>query len=200
MTKSLMMTMAMLSGMSVPPLHGEDAARTVTIYYDYDAHVPETTVFRATRQASRVFAKIGTTVRFHNSRTNKKAGAGLELDMYIGMGAPAGMNSAALALSHPFRQDGRIEVFYSRIQEYKPVECRDVVIAYILAHEITHVLEGMQHHAPTGVMKEKWDRADLKKIQAAKLEFDPSDVDFIRAGIEKRMSDGQQAKLSSAAR
>jgi hypothetical protein len=41
--------------------------------------------------------------------------------------------SRALALSHPFRQDGRIEVFYSRIQEYKPVECRDVVLAYIVS-------------------------------------------------------------------
>ena len=200
MTRNLMITMAMLSGMPVLPLHGEDAARTVTIYYDYDAHVPETTVFRATRQASRIFARIGATVRFRNNRTNQKAGAGLEFEMYIGMEAPAGMNSASLALSHPFRQDGRIEVFYSRIQDYKPLECRDVVLAYILTHEITHVLEGMQHHAPTGVMKEKWDRADLKKIQTARLDFDPSDVDFIRAGIEKRMNDGQQAKLRSAAR
>jgi hypothetical protein len=191
MKKIWVLTMAMLSGM---PLHGEDATRTVTINLDYDSRVPETTVFRATRQASRLFAKIGTTVQFRNSRTNQNVGAGLELNMYITMDAPAGTASGALGLSHPFRQDGRIEVFYSRIQEYKPVECRDVVLAYILTHEITHALEGMQRHAPTGVMKEKWDRDDFKKIQAARLAFDPIDVDSIREGIEKRSNDVRLAR------
>jgi len=186
MKKFRMLTMAILSEIL---LHGE-----VTVYMDYDSRVPENTVFRATRQASRLFEKIGTTVQFRNSRTNQKVGAGLELNMYIAMEAPAGMSSAALGLSHPFRQDGRIEVFYSRIQEYKPVECRDVVLAYILIHEITHVLEGMQRHAPTGVMKEKWDREDFKKIQAARLQFDPIDVESIREGIEKRSNDVRLAK------
>jgi hypothetical protein len=109
------------------------------------------------------------------------------------MKAPAGQSASALALSHPFRADGRIEVFYSRLEEYRPVECRDVVLAYILAHEITHALQGMQHHSPTGVMKETWDRDDLKKIQAAKLPFDPTDIELIRAGIDKRV-DGSVAR------
>jgi hypothetical protein len=185
MEKIRILTIAMLGGML---LHGEATTPIVTINLDYDSRVPATTVFRATRQASHFFVKIGTPVQFRNSRTNQKTSAGLQLDMYIAMEAPAGMNSAALGLSYPFRQDGRIEVFYSRIQEYKPVECRDVVLAYILTHEITHALEGMQRHTPTGVMKEKWDREDFKRIQAGKLEFDPMDVESIREGIEKRMN------------
>jgi hypothetical protein len=151
-------------------------------------------VYRAERRASKIFAGIGVSVEFHLVGAAKPASRrDVQLDMTIRMNAPAGQNVAALALSHPFRADGRIEVFYSRIQTYQPAECRDVVLAYILTHEITHALEGMQHHSPTGVMKEKWDRADFKEIQAAKLPFDPIDIEMIRDGIDKRVNDAYLA-------
>ncbi len=201
MTKSAMLMVTVMSGMGIIPLSAKDAGPTVTVYLDYDARVPATSVFRATRQASRTFAKTGVNVKFQNTRNRQSdAQPGVDLNLFIGMDAPAGIASAALALAHPYRQDGRIEVFFSRIQGYKPVECRDVVLAYVITHEITHALQGINRHAPTGVMKENWSREDLKKIQADKLEFDPSDAGLIHDGIERRMNTLQISKADKMVR
>jgi hypothetical protein len=168
----------------------------VTVYLKCDPRVPEATVFRAISQSSQIFAGIGVSVQFTRHRMGKPdSRSALDLDLDIQMDAPPQISSAALALSHPFRSDGRIEVFYSRIQR-KPIECRDLVLAYVLTHEITHALEGTIYHSSTGVMKEKWTREDFNKMQAAKLEFEPRDVFLIRTGIEKSVSDAGSKKLA----
>jgi hypothetical protein len=72
-----------------------------------------------------------------------------------------------------------------------------MVLAYIMAHEIAHALEGIAHHAPTGVMKAEWNFEDLKEIRVGTLEFDTSDVELIRAGIEERVNGANIAQLNS---
>jgi hypothetical protein len=44
--------------------------------------------------------------------------------MFVGMQVPRRIHSNALGISHLFRQDGHIEVFYSRIQNYTPEFCQ----------------------------------------------------------------------------
>jgi hypothetical protein len=38
------------------------------------------------------------------------------------------------------------------------------VTAVVLAHEITHVLEGTRRHSSTGIMKARWDNHDNFEI------------------------------------
>jgi hypothetical protein len=169
----------------------------VTVFIDYDSHIPADLVFRAHCQVTRIFSKINVPVQFRGKSGKRDHQSALDLDLYIGLEAPDGMNAGSLALAHPFRQDGRIEVFYSRIQNYRPVESRDMALAYIVSHEIAHALEGVNQHSPSGVMKARWDAEDFHKIQKAKLEFDEFDVQLIRQGIEKRRT---ESFLSIAAR
>jgi hypothetical protein len=72
-----------------------------------------------------------------------------------------------------------------------------MLLAYILTHEITHVLEESTAHSPTGVMKKSWSRADFGEISAGKLEFDPMDRELLRKGIERRADDGRQGSLQN---
>jgi hypothetical protein len=178
-------------------LDAADANPKVTVYIDYDSHIPADLVFRAHCQVTRIFSKINVPVQFRGKSGKRTHASQLELDLYIGLEAPDGMNAGALALAHPFRQDGRIEVFYSRIQNFRPVESRDMALAYVISHEIAHALEGVSQHSPSGVMKARWDGDDFHKIQTGKLEFDEFDVQLIRTGIEKRRNDN---RLSIAAR
>ena len=120
--------------------------------------------------------------------------------MYVGMQVPRRIDSNALGISHLFRQDGHIEVFYSRIQNYKPKFRRSMVLAYIMAHEIAHALEGIARHAPTGVLKAEWNFEDLMEIRVGTLEFDTRAVELIRAGIEKRVNGAHIAQLNSVSK
>ena len=191
MKTTWILTMAVVSGLSSTPVYGKDSDRTVTVYFNHDTDVPQATVFRATALSSLIFAGIGLSVHFSANKADHLPG--LKLEMYIQMEAPEEMSSKALGLSYPFRADGKIRVFYQRIQEYQPSESRSVVLAYILSHEIAHVLEGTTRHSPTGVMKAKWNREDFKKMEAARLGFNPDDVRLIRSGLEKRLDYARHA-------
>ena len=166
-----------------------DAIPTVTIYLDYDVRVSATGVFRATSQASKMFAKIGMPVQFRYGRKPQTAGQnGLELNIYVGIRAPREIHSRALGSSHPFSQDGRIEVFYSQIQNYNPeVGPEYVACLHPGPRDRALVLEGIDRHSATGVMKAEWNFQDLLKIRGGALEFETSDVEFIRVGIENRV-------------
>ena len=198
MKKSIFLTVAVLGGIGVLPVHAEEAAPPVTVYVTYDTSIPPNAVITANFQTSRMFAKIGMPVRFRYGSWNQRAArSGLELDMHIAGRAPAGAHPETLGTSHPFRQDARIEVFYERIQNYSPELGRNMLLACIMAHEITHALEQLDRHAATGVMKVQWNFEDLNKIRSGLLEFDRSDVELIRAGIEKRVRAGNMAQLNS---
>jgi hypothetical protein len=60
------------------------------------------------------------------------------------------------------------------------------VLAYVLVHEITHIVEGIDRHSDSGIMKAKWDDADNYEISRMKLRFAEDDVILIQAGLEKR--------------
>ena len=195
--KLLLLTTLILGGLVVLPIRAMDTTPTIAIYIDYDPCIPTLLVRLATVQASSIFAKIGTPVQFRSGRKAQTIGqSSLELDMYIRMQVPARIRSDALGTSQPYRQGGRIEVFYSRIQDYT-WEPRSMVLAYIMAHEIGHVLGGMSYHAEAGVMKAKWNYEDFLKMGAGTLEFDTSDVKLIRMGTEKRVNDANIARANS---
>ena len=201
MKKKLLLTAVILGGVVVLPIRAMDTTPAVTIYMDYDPSIPTFVVRLAKRQASRIFAKIGTPVQFRYGRKAQTVGqSSLELDMYIVMQAPARIPSDTFGISQPYRQGGRIEVFYSRIQNYTPELSRSMVLAYIMAHEIGHVLEGVSRHAVAGVMKAKWNDEDVEKICAGTLEFDTIDVELIRLGTEKRVNDANIAHTNSVSK
>ena len=181
-------TLAILAGKDSSQESGAKANQKVTVFLAYDERIPHGVVFRAISRSSQIFAGIGVEVQFCACRKSKKASrTGVEIEMTIEMDAPAEASSGALALAHPFRPDGRIRVFYSRLQGYGPKEVRDVMLAYILTHEISHVLQGLERHSATGLMKAGWSREDFMEIVADKLVFDARDIELIKKGINLRM-------------
>jgi hypothetical protein len=60
------------------------------------------------------------------------------------------------------------------------------VMAHVLTHEVSHVLEGANRHSDLGVMKAQWDANDFLKMKRGSLPFAPVDVQLIRAGLDRR--------------
>jgi hypothetical protein len=73
-----------------------------------------------------------------------------------------------------------IQVFYDRIQ-YAKAPGR--VLAHVLVHEITHVLQGIARHSSTGIMKASWDRDDFDRMRYTTLPFTEEDIALIRRGL-----------------
>ena len=63
-----------------------------------------------------------------------------------------------------------------------------IVLGHVLVHEITHILQGIQRHSASGVMKAYWDREDCGQMTWKPLRFEPEDVDLIYVGLARRAS------------
>jgi hypothetical protein len=55
------------------------------------------------------------------------------------------------------------------------------LLGHVIAHEITHILQGVPRHSETGVMKARWERKDLQALVDHPLRFAPVDEALIHA-------------------
>ena len=67
---------------------------------------------------------------------------------------------------------------------------REKLLGHMLAHEITHILQGSALHSDSGLMKEHWDQAELAQINDHYLSFTDLDVKLIYAGLPMRRGGG----------
>src|SRR5207302_776444 len=98
---------------------------------------------------------------------------------------PATLHPGALAWALPY-EGTQIRVFNDRIaQNHGPAEV-PIVLAHVLAHEITHVLQGINRHSDQGVMKAEWERSDIAQMLWEPLTFTDEDVILIHRGLAQR--------------
>lgn len=97
---------------------------------------------------------------------------------------PENATPHALAHAFPF-EGGRIEIFYDRLPDL-PRNGRSALLAHVMAHEITHILEGTKHHSAEGIMKAHWTHSDEACIQLSHLNFTEEDVQLIQLGLKAR--------------
>jgi hypothetical protein len=60
------------------------------------------------------------------------------------------------------------------------------VLAHVLVHELTHILQGFPRHSEGGVMKAHWDSGDFAQMTWKPLPFTEVDVDLIQRGLDVR--------------
>jgi hypothetical protein len=96
--------------------------------------------------------------------------------------APAG----ALAAARPFgSSDHAITLYEIPLQRFltQYPNAPAVVLAYVLAHELAHVMQGLQHHSASGILKPNWSYREYYLMLSGALTFTPKDVDLIRDGL-----------------
>lgn len=98
--------------------------------------------------------------------------------------APARFHRGALAFALPY-EGTHIVLFYDRIAMASRA-LRPRLMAHVMVHEITHVLEGVAKHSEEGVMKAQWNKEDFDHMIGKCLSFTPEDVEMIHAGLVVR--------------
>jgi hypothetical protein len=141
-------------------------------------------MLRAQSIASGMFATVGVRI---NWRTGQPKTYGPERPMLIDItsNTPETLHRGALAYAQVF-EGVHIRVFYDRVRNADRPYTTSMLLAHVLVHEITHMLEGVDRHSEQGVMKSRWTADDLVQMVYKPLAFDPMDALLIRKGLADR--------------
>lgn len=133
--------------------------------------------------AARIFEPTGVRLQW-TCRPPAANGVIVEIKRYT----PEEFHRGALAYALPFAHDGvRVVLLYDRLEAYLPasISSAGAFFGAVLAHEIAHVIESLDRHAATGVMKGRWTDDDFASIEKRSFTFSAEDTDLIRAGIRR---------------
>ena len=154
-----------------------------------DGSYPFAMLARAEAIASSIYQRIGIRLKwFHDSRCPVD---GIQV-AFNGRQLPS-FHPKALAHAFPF-EGRKIEVFSDRFQTvYEPL--RPVLLGLVLAHEIGHMLQGVNHHSEIWVMKALWTGQDFAAMLTKPLTFTENDVILIQSGLACRQAHSLSSKV-----
>jgi hypothetical protein len=160
----------------------------VTVYLKDDADVPPAVLFRAKTLAAEMFATgVGVRIDWRAGQRSEsqllREGA---IAVRLTLDTPKEFKTNVGAFAIP-SEGGHITVLYQHLEwSLAKPGLAPSLLAHVLVHEITHILEGVTRHSATGIMKANWTRGDYYDIQAKTLPFASEDVELIRRGLAQR--------------
>jgi hypothetical protein len=160
-----------------------EAQRNVTVCAEHGTAGP--VAFTAQVLASRMFAKIGVQIDWRAA--NSCAGINNALAVTISDGTPANQLPGALAYALPY-EGTHIVVFYDRIKGQVDGAVVPMLLAHVLVHEITHILQRVSRHSASGVMKAQFNYTDHFKMKRKDLGFTKEDIDLMHIGLAWRQA------------
>ena len=141
--------------------------------------------YQARETAAKMFADIGVQIEW---RTNKHSippnGA---IVIKLTEDTLASYHPGAFAFALPYERV-HIHVFYDRIRKAAPPAMVPCLLAHVLAHEITHVLEGIDRHSESGVMRAHWSSDEMWDMASKPLAFTEEDKYLIHRGLKVRVA------------
>ena len=156
------------------------AQERVTVWVRQDAVVHGRVLIGAEDVASKLFAEAGVRIKWCYGHPTEDA-----ISIEFSERTPSGYRPGSMAFALPY-EGVHITVFYDRISRATGANLVPTVLGHVLAHEITHVLQRIDRHSETGVMKAHWTNADLDKMVSKRLSFTAEDIELIQRGLAAR--------------
>lgn len=186
------MTTMMLIGAMAEGTTGPTADRTVTVYVEGSA--APVVVKQAKVIAAKMFAEIGVTIEWRSFGRGVPAP---EIQIRLSQQTPDTMRPGTLAYALPY-EGTHVRVFYDRIAENAARDLVPILLAHVLVHEITHMLQRVGRHSDRGIMKANWDEQDYSHMRSSPLTFTDVDIDLIYTGLAARRA-GSVAAIDTTA-
>ena len=123
--------------------------------------------------ASEIFARIGIRVVWRDPRSCRESDGFIKISLRDR--TPQTLRPNALAYALPY-EGTHIVVFYDRVQGIIASMGTRNLLAYVLVHELTHILEGTEYHAESGIMKAAWNMGDYSAMALRSLNFSATDL------------------------
>ena len=172
------------------------AERNVTIYVSNDVNTWGA-LYQAQERAAKMFAEAGVRIEWRTGRPGARPGREPLIVVSLTENTPANFLPNALALAKVY-EGVHITVFWDRVERMSRFAPPTFVLAHVLVHEITHILQGIDRHSESGVMKARWTPEDYYAMAIKPLPFTPEDVELIQLGLARRADVGAMAYANSA--
>jgi hypothetical protein len=170
----------------------------VRAYVDNGA-IPPRVLHLAEGIADGMFATAGVRIEWQGHAPEGSRLPGGALAIGLAARAPANFLPGALAFTRVY-EGVHIEVFCDRLERLAPgTETEAPLLAHVLVHEITHMLEGIDRHSETGVMKAHWNARDYAEMATNPLPFASIDLTLIQLGLAARVRERSFVAANSAA-
>ncbi len=141
--------------------------------------------YSAQEMASKMFAVVGVKLSW---QTNAACPSSPDvIRVSLSLETPETQSPGAMAYALPY-EGTHIVVFYDRVKDRAKYVSVDRLLAHVLVHEITHILQGSSRHSETGIMKAHWDNRDLVVMDRKPFGFTGEDVRLIYRGLELRQA------------
>lgn len=161
---------------------GRAWAADATVFVTGEA-VAFTQVARSTVDG--LFQKAGITIDWRGPQAPAGGIPRTWLRIEVAERTPEALLPGALAVSYPYsRCEKGITVFLDRVRlRAREILQEPVLLGYVMAHEMTHVLQRAEHHSTEGLMKAHWNLDDRAAIFHRRLGFLEEDVRMLRDGL-----------------
>jgi len=153
---------------------------------------------QARRLASQMFLAAGVRLEWHRGLGQNTCPDGA-IRITITEHADRRLPHNALAYAMPY-EGKHIQVFYDRIQRLAQGQRAPRLLAHLMVHEITHILQGVARHSERGVMKAHWSGYDYALMALRPLPFTDADLVLIRTGLQARQAQMMVAMTARAPR
>jgi hypothetical protein len=170
--------------------HAGQPQRKVTVYLLDRANESYMSCIPAQTLAGRMFAAIGISLEWARGKpSGESSQPPIVIEVVTGM--PENFHPGSLAYALPY-EGSHITMFVDRIQNMRAAS---KVLAHVMVHEITHILQGISRHSATGVMKERWTPGDFADMRFRPLPFTPLDIELIYSGLAQRTAGARELML-----
>lgn len=136
-------------------------------------------VARAKHFASELLAGAGVPIRWVNRHEPGAIVITLEHSAAFD-GDPGPLGAARLY------EGTRIRISLPRLRAIRRDRGAAELLAYVMVHEIAHILQAVDIHAPEGIMKAKWGPAEFRDIAVRRLRFSTTDIARMQDGLARR--------------
>jgi hypothetical protein len=142
-------------------------------------------MYRGQATAAQILKQAGVRLEWRGDESTCAGGRGLVVT--VSRATPVDQHPGALAYAQPFERT-HVVLFYDRVLTAASPAVTPYLLGHVLAHEIVHMLQGVEQHSASGVMKARWDNRDYADMQRAQLKLTQDDIDLIDRGLEQRVS------------
>jgi hypothetical protein len=181
--QNLVLMTAVAAGMACAQETGsqEVSVPTVVVYLENGP----LEVYRATKLAEQMFASVGVRIVWRTTAPSViRLAQERPIVVDFASNTPASDHPGTLAYSLPY-EGIHITVFYDRVRAVGS-RATQPVLAHVLVHEITHLMQGTVHHSEGGIMKAHWTNKDYAAMAWQPLSFAPFDIELIKRGLAAR--------------
>jgi hypothetical protein len=188
--RTLRITVILMAAVASADAQDKSAnGRQVTVYLSNIMTAPAQVTAQAEGLASKIFADVGVTINWWRGVPSHPETGAIIIEFATNTRATDHPGGWAYALPY---EGVHIRIFWDRI-EADPFARQ--LLAHVMVHEITHILQGIARHSPEGIMKARWSDQDRQTMMRGPLRFTPEDVEMIYQGMEAR---GTRAPKSAA--